>query len=104
MGGENAHQNPLFMKTNYILAAAWGTLYVLTAIWTFLFKKAGFGNVLILVNNLIPILMGLFTAWFEKWYPARMARENSIFSCLLLFSTVISLILCFMRSDYRYIG
>lgn len=73
-GGENAHQNPLFMKTNYILAAAWGTLYVLTAIWTFLFKKAGFGNVLILVNNLIPILMGFFTAWFEKWYPARMAR------------------------------
>lgn len=73
-GGENAHQNPLFMKTNYILATAWGTLYVLTAIWTFLFKKAGFGNVLILVNNLIPILMGLFTAWFEKWYPARMAR------------------------------
>ena len=73
-GGENAHQNPLFMKTNYILAAAWGTLYVLTAIWTFLFKKAGFGNVLILLNNLIPILMGLFTAWFEKWYPARMAR------------------------------
>ena len=73
-GGESAHQNPLFMKTNYILAAAWGTLYVLTAIWTFLFKKAGFENVLILVNNLIPILMGLFTAWFEKWYPARMAR------------------------------
>ena len=73
-GGESAHQNPLFMKTNYILAAAWGVLYVLTAIWTFLFKKAGFGNVLILVNNLIPILMGLFTAWFEKWYPARMAR------------------------------
>ena len=75
-GGENAHQNPLFMKTNYILAAAWGTLYVLTAIWTFLFKKAGFGNVLILVNNLIPILMGLFTAWFEKWYPARLARGS----------------------------
>ena len=73
-GGESAHQNPLFMKTNYILAAAWGVLYVLTAIWTFLLKKAGLGNVLILVNNLIPILMGLFTAWFEKWYPARMAR------------------------------
>ena len=73
-GGESAHQNPLFMNTNYILAAAWGVLYVLTAVWTFLLKKAGFGNVLILVNNLIPVLMGLFTAWFEKWYPARMAR------------------------------
>lgn len=77
-GGESAHQNPLFMKTNYILAAAWGVLYVLTAIWTFLFKKAGLGNVLILVNNLIPALMGLFTAWFEKWYPARMARGKRI--------------------------
>ena len=73
-GGESAHRNPLFMKTNYILAAAWGVLYVLTAIWTFLFKKAGLGNVLIIVNNLIPVLMGLFTAWFQKWYPARMAR------------------------------
>ena len=73
-GGESAHQNPLFMKTNYILAAAWGVLYVLTAVWTFLLKKAGFGNVLILVNNLIPVLMGLFTAWFQKWYPAQMAR------------------------------
>ena len=73
-GGENAHQNPLFMKTNYILAAAWGVLYVLTAVWTFLLRKVGFGNALILVNNLIPVLMGLFTAWFQKWYPARMAR------------------------------
>ena len=73
-GGENAHQNPLFMKTNYILAAAWGVLYVLTAVWTFLLRKVGFGNVLIIVNNLIPVLMGLFTAWFQKWYPARMAR------------------------------
>ena len=73
-GGESEHQNPLFMKTNYILAAAWGVLYVLTAVWTFLLRKVGFGNTLILVNNLIPILMGLFTAWFQKWYPARMAR------------------------------
>lgn len=73
-GGESAHQNPLFMKTNYILAAAWGTLYVLTAIWTFLLRKAGIENLLIIVNNLIPILMGIFTAWFQKWYPARMAR------------------------------
>ena len=75
-GGESAHRNPLFMKTNYILAAAWGVLYVLTAIWTFLLKKAGLGNVLILVNNLIPVLMGLFTAWFQKWYPARKAAGS----------------------------
>ena len=77
-GGENAHQNPLFMKTNYILAAAWGVLYVLTAVWTFLLRNAGLGNVLIIINNLIPVLMGLFTGWFEKWYPARMARGKRV--------------------------
>lgn len=65
-GGEAAHKNPLFMKTNYILAAAWGVLYVLTAVWTFLLKKAGVGAALIVVNNLMPVLMGIFTGWFEN--------------------------------------
>lgn len=76
-GGESARQNPLFMRTNYILAAAWGLLYVLTAAWTFLFRSAGIANVIIIVNNLIPVLMGLFTLWFQKWYPARMARGKT---------------------------
>lgn len=76
-GGESARQNPLFMRTNYILAAAWGLLYVLTAIWTFLFRSAGIANTIIIVNNLIPVLMGLFTLWFQKWYPARMARGKT---------------------------
>ena len=75
-GGEAAHKNLLFMKTNYILAAAWGVLYVLTAVWTFLLKKAGVGATLIVVNNLMPVLMGIFTGWFEKWYPARLARGS----------------------------
>ena len=76
-GGESARQNPLFMQTNYILAAAWGLLYVLTAAWTFLFRSAGIANTIIIVNNLIPLLMGLFTLWFQKWYPARMARGKT---------------------------
>lgn len=76
-GGESARQNPLFMRTNYILAAAWGLLYVLTAAWTFLFRSAGIANAIIIVNNLIPLLMGLFTLWFQKWYPARMARGKT---------------------------
>ena len=65
------------MRTNYILAAAWGLLYVLTAAWTFLFRNAGIANTIIIVNNLIPVLMGLFTLWFQKWYPARMARGKT---------------------------
>lgn len=76
-GGESARQNPLFMRTNYILAAAWGLLYVLTAAWTFLFRNAGVVNAIIIVNNLIPVLMGLFTLWFQKWYPAKMARGKA---------------------------
>lgn len=76
-GGESARQNPLFMRTNYILAAAWGLLYVLTAAWTFLFRSAGIANTIIIVNNLVPVLMGLFTLWFQKWYPARMARGKT---------------------------
>ena len=76
-GGESARQNPLFMRTNYILAAAWGLLYVLTAAWTFLFRNAGVVNAIIIVNNLIPVLMGLFTMWFQKWYPAKMARGKA---------------------------
>ena len=23
---------------------------------------------------LLPIFMGIFTAWFQKWYPAKVAR------------------------------
>ncbi len=69
-GGEKALRNPLFMKANYILAACWGILYVLTAVWTFFLRKAGFGTALIVVNNIVPLVMGAFTVWFSKWYPA----------------------------------
>lgn len=72
-GGDKALQNPLFMKTNTILAICWGVLYLLTALWTFFLRQAGFGTLLLVVNNLVPIAMGVFTAWFEKWYPAFLA-------------------------------
>ena len=72
-GGDNAYNNPLFMKTNYILAACWGAMYVLTAIWSWFAVQNGVGGILVIVNNLVPIGMGLFTAWFQKWYPAKMA-------------------------------
>ena len=75
-GAEKALRNPLFMKTNYILATAWGILYILTAIWTFFFRRQGLGNSLIIINNIIPLLMGLFTIWFQKWYPAWKARGH----------------------------
>ena len=29
---------------------------------------------IITINSIVPIGMGLFTAWFQKWYPAKVAR------------------------------
>jgi multimeric flavodoxin WrbA len=74
MMGDKALANSLFIETNRILTVLWGLLYVLTTIWTYylwytpLFLYSG------LINQIAPILMGIFTAWFSKWYPARVAR------------------------------
>lgn len=72
--GEDALKNPIFMKTNYILAIAWGVLYVLIAIWTWFLSKTDFASGLIVFNNVMTILMGIFTGWFQNWYPAWIAR------------------------------
>lgn len=26
------------------------------------------------VNSVFPVVMGIFTVWFQKWYPAKIAR------------------------------
>ncbi len=72
-GGDAAYKNPLFMKTNYILAACWGILYVLTTFWTWFLRSSGLEFWLQIVNYIVPALMGMFTVWFEKWYPAYLA-------------------------------
>ncbi len=73
-GGENALKNPLFMRPNYILSACWGILYLLTSIWTFFLGRSGYGFIIPIVNNLVPVVMMIFTGWFSKWYPAWKAR------------------------------
>ncbi len=70
--GEEALNNPLFIKTNRILTACWGVLYLLTALWTwFLADKVTWIGIL---NSVLPMFMGLFTGWFQRWYPAKVAR------------------------------
>lgn len=73
-GGESALRNPIFMKTNRILTAGWGILYcILPVLWWF----AGFGvakSVVKILSYILPAMMGVFTVWFQKWYPARVAR------------------------------
>jgi multimeric flavodoxin WrbA len=73
-GEEKAFDNPLFISTNRILTAAWGGLYLVTPIWTYMLMDTGFSPYIGLINSVLPALMGIFTSWFQKWYPARWAR------------------------------
>ncbi len=73
-GGKSAFRNPMFIRTNRILTAAWGVLYLLTAVATYFIIQTPLGTFIGAVNSILPLLMGAFTAWFQKWYPAKMAR------------------------------
>ena len=73
-GGEPALKNPMFIRTNRILTAAWGVLYLLTPIWTWFIMRSAASGYVGLINSVLPALLGLFTLWFQKWYPRRMAR------------------------------
>lgn len=72
-GGDKALENPMFMKTNRILTAVWGVFYLITPIWTYLIMRTGAGYLTGAVNSILPILLGIFTSWFQKWYPAKIA-------------------------------
>ena len=73
-GGGRAFGNPLFMRTNRILTAVWAALYLVTPIWTYFLMGTRAAAYTGLINSVCPALLGLFTAWFQKWYPARWAR------------------------------
>lgn len=72
-GGEAALQNPLFLKTNRILTLLWGVLYLATAIFTGALMQTSISRFVGLINSILPVFMGIFTAWFQKWYPAKVA-------------------------------
>jgi hypothetical protein len=68
--GEEALRNPIFMKTNRILTLMWGVLYLLIGAGCLV--TTGFA----VVSYIAPALMGVFTVWFQRWYPAKVARGN----------------------------
>ncbi len=72
-GLKNAKDNLLFISTNRILTICWGILYLCTPIWTFFLIQTDFSKFISLVNSAFPALLGVFTWWFQKWYPARKA-------------------------------
>ena len=72
-GVEKALSNPLFMRTNRILTACWGALYLVTPIWTYALLHTSLASWTGLFNSVLPAVMGVFTVWFEKWYPRHYA-------------------------------
>jgi len=74
-GGEGMLSNPLFLKTNRILTLCWGVLYLLMTLWTVVLMGMEV-NWIGTLNSLLPMGMSFFTIWFQKWYPAYVARRN----------------------------
>jgi len=72
--GDDAIKNPLFIKTNFILTICWGILYLITPIWTYFVMGSTVPYLTAVINSICPIFLGIFTAWFQKWYPAKVAR------------------------------
>lgn len=73
--GEIAFENPLFLRTNRILTLAWGILYLITSVWTYFLMGSSISSYLAIINNILPVIMGIFTAWFQKWYPPHYASK-----------------------------
>ena len=72
-GGEAMLDNPLFLKTNRVLTLCWGILYLAMTAWTFVLMAHG-AEWVATVNSLLPMALSIFTIWFQKWYPAHVAR------------------------------
>lgn len=71
-GGEEAFKNIIFMKTNLILSACWGVLYVCLGIVSLVAKQQiGLEKYVLVLNIILPIFLGIFTLWFQTWYPKR---------------------------------
>lgn len=73
-GGESAYSIPLFIKTNRILTGVWSIAYLLWGAAELL--AIGTANPLAfeILIWIITGLLGVFTAWFAKWYPAKAAK------------------------------
>lgn len=76
--GDDALNNPIFMKTNYILAACWGILYIFITVWSWFMLQLGLTILLMILNNAATAVMGAFTAWFERWYPSYVASRGTV--------------------------
>jgi len=72
-GPEKAFQNRLFLKTNRILSVGWGAFGIIMSVIAYLFLQTPFAPLFGMLDQIAPLFMGIFTLWFAKWYPAKVA-------------------------------
>jgi putative sterol carrier protein len=73
--------NPIFIKTNQIITAAWGVIFTVQALTGGTAMVLGLeGSARIVLVAVIPrslLAFGVFfSAWFPKWYPPRAAARQ----------------------------
>ncbi len=72
--GDAMAENPLFLRTNRIICAGWGILYILVPLVMLLTMGTPYASLAGLLQAVGSGAMGIFTLWFQKWYPAYVAR------------------------------
>ncbi len=72
--GEAIAENPLFLRTNRIICAGWGILYILVPTVMLLVAGTAYVSLGGIFQALGSAGMGIFTFWFQRWYPAKVAR------------------------------
>lgn len=73
-GGDQAFQNVIFVTTNRIICAVWGITYLVAALVTVVLMNSGVTSLVALINQLLPLPAGIFTVWFQRWYPRKVAQ------------------------------
>jgi len=69
--------HPFFIRTNAVITAFWGVIYLLQAVLALLgHSEPGWSVPMLVLRNLLLIPAYAFTAWFPKWYPIKLAKES----------------------------
>ncbi|MGB9885611.1 MAG: NAD(P)H-dependent oxidoreductase [Moorellales bacterium] len=63
-------RQPVFLRTNAVITAVWGGIYLVQAALALAENAAGPAWEWILARNLLLVPGLAFTAWFKDWYPA----------------------------------
>ncbi len=73
-GGSKMLNNPLFIKTNRILTILWGIIYILNSVLSYVLSYTVLSSYDVWIIQGIFFIGGMFTVWFQKWYPEKVAK------------------------------